>query len=60
MNFDLSNACLGFVNGMQLAATMIDAGQIEYALVVDGEGSRRTQELTLERLAATGGHRSRT
>jgi 3-oxoacyl-[acyl-carrier-protein] synthase III len=51
MNFDLSNACLGFVNGMQLAATMIDSGQIEYALVVDGEGSRRTQELTLERLA---------
>ncbi len=51
MNFDLSNACLGFVNGMQLAATMIDAGQIEYALVVDGEGSRHTQELTLERLS---------
>lgn len=50
MNFDLANACLGFVNGMQLAATMIDAGQIEYALVVDGEGSRRTQELTIERL----------
>ena len=51
LNFDLSNACLGFVNGMQLAATMIDSGQIEYALIVDGEGSRRTQELTLERLA---------
>ena len=51
MNFDLSNACLGFVNGMQMAATMIDAGHVEYALVVDGEGSRRTQERTLERLA---------
>ena len=38
LNFDLGNACLGFVNGMQLAATLIDAGQIEYALVVDGEG----------------------
>jgi 3-oxoacyl-[acyl-carrier-protein] synthase-3 len=48
--FDLSNACLGFVNAMQLAASMIDAGQIEYALVVDGEGSRGLQELTLERL----------
>jgi 3-oxoacyl-[acyl-carrier-protein] synthase III len=48
--FDLSNACLGFVNAMQLAATMIDGGQIEYALVVDGEGSRGLQELTLERL----------
>ncbi|HSK27806.1 MAG TPA: 3-oxoacyl-ACP synthase III [Jiangellales bacterium] len=51
LNFDLSNACLGFVNGMQLAATMIDAGTIEYALVVDGEGSRYTQERTLARLS---------
>jgi 3-oxoacyl-[acyl-carrier-protein] synthase-3 len=50
LNFDLANACLGFVNGMQLAATMIDAGQINYALIVDGEGSRRTQEGTLRRL----------
>lgn len=50
-NFDLTNACLGFLNGMQLAATMIDAGQIDYALVVDGEGSREPQERTLERLA---------
>jgi acyl-CoA:acyl-CoA alkyltransferase len=50
LNFDLSNACLGFVNGMQLAAMMIDAGQIEYALVVDGEGSRHTQEVTIDRL----------
>ncbi len=50
INFDLANACLGFLNGMQLAATMIDAGQIEYALVVDGEGSRRTQQATIERL----------
>ena len=50
LNFDLSNACLGFVNGMQLAATMIDSGQIEYALIVDGEGSRTVQERTLDRL----------
>jgi 3-oxoacyl-[acyl-carrier-protein] synthase III len=50
LNFDLSNACLGFVNGMQLAALMIDTGQIEYALIVDGEGSRRLQEATIERL----------
>lgn len=50
LNFDLSNACLGFVNGMQLAALMIDAGQIEYALIVDSEGSRVVQERTLARL----------
>lgn len=50
INFDLANACLGFMNAIQLAGTMIDAGQVEYALVVDGEGSRYTQERTLERL----------
>lgn len=50
LNFDLTNACLGFVNGMQLAATMIDAGQIDYALIVDGEGSQEPQERTLARL----------
>ncbi len=52
LNFDLANACLGFVNGMQLAATMIDAGQIDYALVVDGEGSRLPQENALRRLSS--------
>jgi len=51
LNFDLANACLGFVNAMHLAATMIDAGQIRYALIVDGEGSRTLQEATLARLA---------
>lgn len=51
LNFDLGNACLGFLNGMQLAATMIDAGRIDYALLVDGEGARHTQQVTLDRLA---------
>ncbi len=50
LNFDLANACLGFMNGMQLAAMMIDSGQIDYALVVDGEGSRRPQQATIARL----------
>ena len=50
LNFDLSNACLGFVNGMQLAGSMIDSGQIEYALIVDAEGSRTIQERTVARL----------
>ncbi len=50
LNFDIANACLGFVNAIQLASTMIDAGQIDYALLVDGEGSRHTQERTLARL----------
>ncbi len=50
MNFDVSNACLGFVNAMHLTGTMIDAGVIDYALIVDGEGSRFTQEATIARL----------
>ena len=51
LNFDLANACLGFVNAMSLASTMIDAGQIDHALIVDGEGSRALHEKTLDRLA---------
>ena len=50
LNFDLANACLGFVNAMHFAATMIDAGHIEYALVVDAESARYTQEATIRRL----------
>ena len=44
MNFDLANACLGFVNGLILAANMIDSGQIRYAVIVNGEDSQGTQE----------------
>ena len=51
LSFDLSNACLGFVNAVQVAGNMIDSGQINYALIVDGEGSRQLQETTLARLA---------
>ncbi|MGL3806120.1 3-oxoacyl-ACP synthase III [Paeniglutamicibacter sp. R2-26] len=50
MNFDVANACLGFVNGMTLAANMIDAGQIKYALIVAGEDAQPTQETTIRRL----------
>jgi 3-oxoacyl-[acyl-carrier-protein] synthase III len=51
-NFDLANACLGFVNAMHLAATAVDAGFVKYALIVDGEGSRQTQLATIKRLQA--------
>ena len=37
INFDVSNACLGFVNGLSLAAGLIDAGQVDYAIIIDGE-----------------------
>jgi len=50
LNFDLMNACLGFVNGLTLAASLIDSGVIRHALSVDGEDARPTQEATLAHL----------
>ena len=52
MNFDISNACLGFLNGIQIAGSMIETGQIDYALVVDGEGTRQIHETTIQKLLA--------
>ena len=51
LNFDVCNACLAFLNGMCIAANMIERGQIEYALIVDAESSREITEATLTRLA---------
>lgn len=50
-NFDVTNACLGFVNGMELAGAMIDSGLVDYALVVNGEDARTVQNATMERLS---------
>lgn len=50
LNFDLANACLGFVNAIHVASNMLDQGLVDYALIVDGEGSRYTQQRTIERL----------
>jgi len=49
-NFDVGNACLGFLNGMDIAARMIERGDIEYALIVNGEASNLIAERTIERL----------
>lgn len=51
-NFDLGNACLAFVNGMDVAARMIEQGTIDYALIVDGETSNTILERTIERMLA--------
>jgi len=48
--FDLSNACLGFLNALTLAASMIEAGQIRAALITCGEDSRPLVEQTLRTL----------
>lgn len=49
-NFDIANACLGFVNGMSLAAQLIDSGQVKYAVVIDGEDADEIQTNTIDRL----------
>jgi 3-oxoacyl-[acyl-carrier-protein] synthase-3 len=50
-NFDVANACLAFLNGMDIAGRMIERGEIDYALVVNGETADRAYEKTLERLS---------
>lgn len=50
LNFDLSNACLGFLSGMEVVSNMIERGQIDYGIVVDGENSRFIIDTTIERL----------
>ncbi|MBB3022548.1 3-oxoacyl-ACP synthase III [Helcobacillus massiliensis] len=50
MNFDITNACLGFVNAMTMAAGLIDAGQLDYVLVVGAEDVEEVQRRTIGRL----------
>lgn len=50
LNFDIGNACLAFLNGMEIVSNMIERGQIDYGLIVDGEDSRFAVESTLRRL----------
>jgi 3-oxoacyl-[acyl-carrier-protein] synthase III len=48
--FDVSNACLGFLNSLTLAAGMIESGQIRCALVVAGENGGPLVEQTIRTL----------
>lgn len=48
--FDLSNACLGILNGFAVAAGMLRSGQAKRALVVSGENGRPLLERTLRTL----------
>ena len=50
MNFDVGSACLGFLNGASIASAMIERGDIEHALIVDGEDCRQIVEATIARL----------
>lgn len=51
-NFDVANACLAFLNGMDIASRMIERGEIDYALIVDGETANLAYEKTLNRMAS--------
>jgi 3-oxoacyl-[acyl-carrier-protein] synthase-3 len=49
--FDLGNACLGFMNGMDLAAMWIEQRRVDVALVVVAESSREVVRRTVQRLS---------
>ncbi len=48
--YDISNACLGILNGVLQAANMIELGQVQSALVVGSEGGRQLVETTINAL----------
>lgn len=48
--FDVSNACLGFLNSLTVAAGLIESGQIRCALVAAGENGRPLVDQTLRTL----------
>jgi 3-oxoacyl-[acyl-carrier-protein] synthase-3 len=50
--YDVSNACLGLLNGMVQVANMIELGQIRAGLVVGTEGGRELVENTIRSLNA--------
>jgi 3-oxoacyl-[acyl-carrier-protein] synthase-3 len=52
--FDLSNACLGFVDAISVAGALLQNGSIEAALVVAGENSGPHVDATVERLLSDG------
>ena len=52
VSFDVTNACVGFLNGIHLLANMIELGQVENGLVVCCETVRDGVEATLRRLAS--------
>lgn len=49
-NFDVANACLAFINGMDIAGRMIERGEIDYALIVNAENANIVYQNTIERL----------
>jgi len=50
INFDITNACLGFLDGINTISLMIESGVIKYGLVVSGECMREGVEATIKLL----------
>lgn len=48
--FDISNACLGFLDGMVMLASMIELGQVDNGLIVSGETAEELIESTITTL----------
>ncbi len=48
--YDISNACLGFLNGIVSLANMIELGQVKRGLIVAGESSRQLVRSTVDQL----------
>jgi len=48
--FDISNACLGFLDGMVMLANMIELGQVKNGIIVSGETAEELIESTLQTL----------
>jgi 3-oxoacyl-[acyl-carrier-protein] synthase III len=48
--FDISNACLGFINGMVTLANMIELGQVKAGIVVGCESSKRVVDAIIEKI----------
>jgi len=51
--YDISNACLGFLNGMINLANMIELGQVKRGLIVAGESSRNLVTTTIKQLLSS-------
>jgi len=51
--YDVSNACLGVLNGMVHVANAIELGQIKAGLVVSCESARQIIDTTIEKLLET-------
>lgn len=47
---DITNACIGFSNGIMMLANMIESGQLEAGLLVSGENLSYITDATFERL----------